>query len=255
MLFSIVTITYNHLSGLKSTAGSLKKQICDDYEWIIIDGASSDGTAAYLEEVSADITSEPDDGIYDAMNKGIERAQGEYVLFLNAGDTLADDQVLFKIKERLLQEKHTPDFIYGDALESNHAGKIFYKPARPVKRQVFGMITHHQSMFYRRDTVGDLRYDMFYQIAADYKFTSQFLKKAQGYLYIPAPLCCFEPGGVSQRQAKQARNEQYQIRAELSMASPLLNNAIYYIQTVMFMLKRGLPHIYWVSRSHRNINP
>ena len=83
-LLSIVTITYNNLEGLQKTAQSITAQTCDNYEWIIIDGNSDDGTVQFLETVKADISiSEPDHGIYDAMNKGLTQATGQYLSLIH----------------------------------------------------------------------------------------------------------------------------------------------------------------------------
>jgi glycosyltransferase len=95
--FAVVTIAYNDRAGLEATWQSLVAQSFDDWEWIVVDGASTDGTVEWLSSLSdhrVSWRSEPDDGIYPAMNKGIERASGDLVLFLNAGDRLADDGVL-----------------------------------------------------------------------------------------------------------------------------------------------------------------
>ncbi len=86
MLFSVITVTRNNLVGLRRTHESLRIQSCGDYEWIVVDGASDDGTADYLKKTGANWVSEPDRGIYDAMNKGIARAQGRWLIFMNAGD-------------------------------------------------------------------------------------------------------------------------------------------------------------------------
>src|SRR5690606_1825584 len=90
----LITVTKDNLFGLQVTAQSIQAQSEKDYEWIVIDGASTDGTQDYLQSAPAAWISETDRGIYDAMNKGIERATGRYVLFLNAGDMLSDPDIL-----------------------------------------------------------------------------------------------------------------------------------------------------------------
>src|SRR6476620_10717666 len=91
-LITVVTICYNNIAGLESTAHSLAQQEFRAFEWIVIDGASRDGTVEYLQSMQRDCTwiSESDRGIYDAMRKGLAIASGDYVLFLNAGDELVD---------------------------------------------------------------------------------------------------------------------------------------------------------------------
>ena len=110
---SIITINYNNLSGLKKTIESVKSQTFQDYEWIVIDGGSTDGSKELIEENKEYFSywvSEPDKGIYDAMNKGTILAQGEYCQFLNSGDYLIAPDTLAKIFNRPLQA----DVNYGD---------------------------------------------------------------------------------------------------------------------------------------------
>lgn len=247
MRFSIITITRNHLAGLQDTQKSLMGQSCTDYEWIVIDGASTDGTADFLGTLRTGPVlprwiSEPDCGIYDAMNKGLERASGDYILFLNAGDTFAAADVLDTVSAL------EADFIYGDSREGAH-----YKRARPQTYAVAGMFTHHQAMFYKRALIKNLRFDRRYKIAADYKFTLEFLKRAKTVLYWPGPVCCFAPGGVSQVQARAGRREQFCIRRDLNACPALMNIAILQAQCALMALRRGFPGLYWwLKRAHNS---
>ena len=239
-LFSVITVTKNHLSGLKHTCASLKLQTCTDLEWIVIDGASADGTVDFLRAQTLPYlhwVSEIDGGIYEAMNKGIERAAGDYLLFLNAGDTLADAHVFEHIAELT---KGQPDFIYGDSFEGSH-----YKRARGVSTILTGMFTHHQAMFYRRDALGLMRYHTPYRIAADYDLTLRFLTPEKNVTYFPTPVCIFEQGGISQRAATQGRKEQYRSRRKNGACSTCLNVAIYCAQSFLYLLRKYVPHIYW----------
>ena len=235
--FTIITMTLNNLDGLIRTAHSIRAQKPCHYEWIVIDGGSEDGTASYLQSKDIMHISEPDQGIYDAMNKGIERASGEYLLFLNAGDTLAADDVLKAIEEQTQRTK--PDFIYGDAIEGGQ-----YKPARSHKQIDWGLFTHHQAMFYKRETLADLRYNTNYKIAADYALTRQFLSRAADVYHHPHAVCVFEPGGVSQQNAAQGRNEQFQIRKEQGVRV-VKNTLIYIGQMFIWMVRGTCPGLYW----------
>lgn len=242
--FSIITVTRDHLDGLKQTDLSLTQEDHSLYEWIVIDGASTDGSPEYLKTTDAQWISEPDHGIYDAMNKGLVRATGEYVLFLNAGDTLALPRTLETLATLLAARPAQPDLIYGDAFEDG-----LIKPARPYLDIPQGLFTHHQAIFYRRTAIGDLRYDQTYHIAADYKFTAQFLRHATDVLYWPRPLCRFETGGLSQRQAFKGRMQQSLIRRELGMTLPLEELLIVSKQTLAFTLRRMAPQLYWRLRA------
>lgn len=238
--FSIITVTRNNICGLRKTRRSLQAQRFEDYEWIVIDGASTDGTAAWLRETDAAWVSEPDNGIYDAMNKGIARARGKYLIFMNAGDECAGPACLEKIAEYA-----DADFIYCDALEAGH-----YKKARPHEKINYGMFTHHQAMIYRRELMEKLRYDTNYTIAADYKFTLQFLRKARNISYAPFPFCVFEQGGASQREAAKGRNEQFRIRQELGTCGWFRNAGIYALQTAALAIRYLMPGVYWFAKRH-----
>lgn len=240
--FSIISVALNNRGGLEQTWASVLAQSCMDYEWIAVDGGSTDGTKEFLKNFVH--VSEPDRGIFDAMNKGIERANGEYILFLNAGDVLAAAGTLQRIYDSVVGQNARPDFIYGDAIEGG-----FYKRARaPGKR---GMFTHHQSMIYARQKIGAMRYDLNYKIAGDYDFTQRFLNHAKNVLYCSFAFCIFETGGVSQTQAARGRKEEFMIRRQTGMNS-FKNGAIYVQQTLAWNLRRLMPGLYWRIKSSGN---
>jgi putative colanic acid biosynthesis glycosyltransferase len=216
-LFSIITITKNNADGFAITRASVQAQTLLDYEWIVIDG---------------DI--EPDEGIYDAMNKGIQRACGGYLIFMNAGDVFADVHVLTRIAPLL----NDADFAYGDALESGH-----YKPAHHNIAR--GMVTHHQAMIFKRSA---RLYDLNYTIAADYKYTAQAIREAKNIVYLPFAVCIFEVGGVSQRRTRLGRQEQNAIRHEMGIKAPFTG----VVQALSQFLKNTAPRLYWAVRSFRH---
>lgn len=235
-LFSVITVTRNNLSGLKKTHKSILCQTCEEYEWIVIDGASDDGTPDFLRTKNASWISELDHGIYDAMNKGIERANGQYLIFMNAGDCFATCGTLALIQKQALRG---PDFIYGDALEDKN-----YKKARTHLKINRGMITHHQSMIYKAPLTS---YDTQYQIAADYDLTRRFVMGSPHITYIPQPLCLFETGGISQQNVTQGRKEQFKIRQSHGVAT-LENMMIYGAQTALYQVRRFAPKLYWLMK-------
>lgn len=269
--FSIVTVARDSLAGLRHTMESLARQSCRDFEWIVVDGASQDGTVAFLESFrfgtppsgerenermragrgekhpSFSWTSEPDSGIYDAMNKGIARARGRYTIFMNAGDRFAGPEVLARLESALRAQPQPPDFLYGDALE-DHDGAAVLKPARSHIPLARGMFTHHQAMLYRTEILKTLRYDPQYDIAADYDLTCRFLRAAPHALYIPHPLCFFEAGGVSQRRTARGRAQQYHIRRTLRLCGAAENALIYFMQSSALFLRRLAPGLYWRLR-------
>jgi len=192
--FSIITITKNDADGLIKTKQSIEYQTYKNYEWVLIDG-----------------NKEPDNGIYDAMNKGIERSKGEFLIFMNGGDEFASHTSLELISS------YQADFMYGDSIENNRIKKSKHHLCLPK-----GMITHHQSMVYRREVVGRLRYDERYPIAADYKFTLNYLEKCRSFVKIDRALSVFAIGGISQKHAKQGRIEQMDIRRTMNLRNGLI---------------------------------
>ena len=170
MLLSIITITYNNLSGLQRTIASVQQQTFSDYEQIVIDGASTDGTPDYLKTTKVRYVSEQDKGIYDAQNKGIALAKGDYCFFLNAGDTFCSPTVL----ERMfcdLPSPH-PDILYGNELVTNANGKVVETAKgipNPSFVDLYNSCMKHQATFIHRvlfEQYGD--YDTSLRICADF---------------------------------------------------------------------------------------
>lgn len=244
--FSIITVTKENATGLKLTAKSLAVQLqFDNYEWIVIDGASTDKTAEIMAEYGNDKTifiSESDEGIYDAMNKGIALAKGRYLWFMNAGDCLPDAYTLRDVAKEI-KYNLAPDFVYGDARENGHIKKSHH-----LGRYAWGQITHHQAMLYRRDMVTDLRYETQYPIAADYAFTLEVISKAKRPTYIPRILCDFQSGGISEIKAIEGRWENYYIRRDLLGMNPVTNKMIFWMNGFTHFVKTRLPFVYWLRR-------
>lgn len=230
--FSIVTVTKNNLQGLQKTGASILAQTCGDYEWLIIDGGSTDGTLDYFTPA----ISEDDKGIYDAMNKGIELVSGQYVLFLNAGDELDASDTLCTLSGL------DSDFIYGDAIEESHIKKARHDITA-------GMITHHQAMLYRRDVIGALRFDTTLTIAADYDFTWRFIQTCRNTHYYPKAICRFESGGLSQKRAACGRAQQLIIRRAMGV-SLFRRWGIYTRQMIAQTVRSMFPSFFWRVRSY-----
>ena len=158
---SIITVCYNNREGLRDTAESVKKQTFKDYEFIVIDGGSTDGSAELLKEYASIITygvSEKDDGIYNAMNKGIAKACGEYCLFLNSGDWLATDKVLERVFNK---EFDDADFLYGDIVKVNGRKKrVIRYPDKLTLYDFYKVaaVIHHQATFIKRSLFGKFGY-------------------------------------------------------------------------------------------------
>lgn len=242
-----MTITRNNAAGLKKTRESIEVQNFTDFEWIIIDGASTDGSFEILQSSNATWISEPDTGIYNAMNKGLARSQGQYILFLNAGDRLAAKDTLQNLTALINHE----DFIYGDALEDQN-GHLHPKPARKSAHLKFGMFTHHQAMLYNRKALQNINYNETYKIAGDYDLTARLLQKTGKTLYAPFPICIFESGGISQTKAILGRREQYKVRKNLKLCGPITNTLIFIAQTLIWNFRQLCPRLYWLLKSSGN---
>ena len=181
-LFSIITVTWNAAEMIGPTLQSVQRQTFSDYEMLIIDGASSDDTLNIVNAASIAslrVFSEPDKGLYDAMNKGIARARGRYIIFLNAGDAFADDTVLARLA---LFKSDNPGVIYGQTQLVNAQRRVVGKRHLTAPRHLTaasflnGMLVCHQAFVARRDLVPE--YDLRYRLSADYDWCIKVLKRS-----------------------------------------------------------------------------
>ncbi len=180
-LFSIITVTYNAANTVGITVESVRNQTFDDFEHLIIDGASSDNTIQIARN-SGDqrlvIHSETDKGLYDAMNKGLDMARGQYVLFLNAGDTFHSPQTLEHYAEGAEREA---DIIYADTVlvdsERNVIGPRHLSAPKVLTRASFsqGMLICHQAFMVRRTLAP--KYNLGYRFSADYDWTIRCIER------------------------------------------------------------------------------
>lgn len=244
-LLSIVTVCRNHRDGLARTHASLAAQRWRGFEWLVQDGGSTDGgldLLAGLADPAPLLESGPDDGIYDAMNRGLARATGDYVLFLNAGDAIAEAGTLSRLAVAL-RDAPPPDLLYGDAYEKGEGGWQ-RKRARETKWLWYGMICHHPAILYRRAVLAGLTYDRRYRVAADYAFTLEALGRARTVRRLAVPICRVEPAGLSAREAARGRREQARIRRALLGQSWLESEAVALLQRGALGLRTGLPGLY-----------
>lgn len=149
--YSIITINYNNRKGLSDTISSVLSQDYKDFEYIIIDGGSQDGSKDEINKVKKDLSyycSEPDGGIYPAMNKGIDKAKGEYILFLNSGDTLHNKNVLQEMRNQM--NDHL-DIVSGYAVLPN--GNFLNHHEKNVLMMLMHSTFSHQATFIKKETV------------------------------------------------------------------------------------------------------
>ncbi len=198
MHFSIITINYNNCVGLRHTIDSVVNQAYDDYEYIIIDGASTDGSVDVIKEFETKITfwiSEIDRGIYHAMNKGVSQAHGDYCLFLNSGDVFCNSSVLEKVST-LINEA---DIIVGNVLSKDGNRTLFVPPSREISLYyLYSGTIPHQSSFIRLELQKKYPYDENLKIVSDWKFFLQSVVLDNCSIkYIEENISFFDLEGIS----------------------------------------------------------
>lgn len=218
--FNIVTINWNNLPGLVATYKSLNEQAYKNYRWIVIDGASKDGSLDWLESLNnekAEITSQPDKGIYDAMNKGLLKALESpgYTLFLNSGDTFANTEVLEQVSAAIQSSSKKPLFVYGDFFIKLPSGKLNYKAAKAISKLKLGLPASHQTMYFANDGLRHVTFRTKYKLSADYCMLIEFLKNSdlsKDVIKLKTPLCIFDTTGASNTRRFEAIKEDMDIR-------------------------------------------
>lgn len=192
---SIVTITYNNFNGLKKTAESVARQTSNDFEWIVVDGGSRDGTVEFLRQfkrVPDTLISERDNGVYDAMNKGVNQAKGEYCICMNAGDAFRDAHTL----EQAFAHGFSADVVYGNWVRKYRNGREMMCYAPPELPPFFffmpGCNICQQAMFVRTRVLQASNFDTQFKIYADWAKWRQLMADGCSFQYIPLVVCDFE---------------------------------------------------------------
>ena len=215
-LITIVTICYNASSVIRPTLDSLNRQTFRDFEHLVIDGASKDNTVELVRNTCPDsiIKSEPDKGLYDAMNKGLRAARGKYILFLNAGDSFHAPDTLQRYADA------TPDgadIIYGDTNIVNFE-RQFIKPRHlsvpgrlTFRSFANGMLVCHQAFMVRRDLAPE--YDIQYRFSADYEWTLRCLRNSDPdhNVNLHTVTIDYLSDGLTDKNHRASLNERYRI--------------------------------------------
>lgn len=204
---SIVTVCYNAGKGLQRTLEAILGQSYSNKEIIVVDGGSTDGSLDSINTWPIDyLVSEPDKGIYDAMNKGLTLATGDYVWFMNAGDLPADSDVL---SELISAAPFLPDVIYGNTQTVYPDGRVkeMVFPPVPLKQRYFAadMVVNHQSVLVK--TAICPKFDTQYKIIGDQKWLYELCKRDMNQCYVNRVVCRYELGGVSGTSYKCLNNE------------------------------------------------
>lgn len=217
-IFSIITITYNASRWVEQTLLNVLSQSYPHIEYIVIDGGSTDGTMEIIKRYESGLAywiSEPDKGIYDAMNKGLQRASGDYVWFVNAGDTLYTSDTVQRVASLVQKRKRWPDILYGETNIVDEEGcSLGLRRLRAPKKLSWkkfrmGMLVCHQSFVPRRTLVPS--YDLQYRYSADYDWCIRCMKQAKTLYNTRLTLSNFLDGGTTTAQRKASLQERYAI--------------------------------------------
>lgn len=234
VVFSIITCTYNAESVLQRTLDSVLEQTYSHVEHIIVDGASTDATLdmveAYKQKSDAEdwchevrVKSEPDRGLYDAMNKGIQRATGQYVLFLNAGDTFPSADTLELVAESVGEGEEPPAVLYGDTDVVDDEGRFLrHRRLSPPRRLTWrsfmkGMLVCHQAFYARTDLAKATPYDLHYRFSADVDWCIRIMRLARRRRLpmrnVGAVVVNFLDGGMTTTNHRASLKERFHVMA------------------------------------------
>lgn len=216
-LFSIITVTYNAAQTVGRTLASIAAQTFADYECIVVDGASTDNTvdiikASNIKQLS--FSSKPDSGIYDAMNKGLGRALGDYVIFLNAGDAFHSPDTL-RLLAKAVKDNDFPGVVYGQTniVDANGAyiGERHLRAPQTLTLNSFkdGMVVCHQAFVALRKITGP--FDLKYRFSADVDWCIRCLQHSKRNVYVDEVIIDYLNEGATTRNRFKSLRERYRI--------------------------------------------
>lgn len=232
---TVVTVCYNAVDTIEKTILSVISQMYPNIEYIIIDGASTDGTVDIINQYRDKITyfvSESDKGIYDAMNKGIKAATGDWINFMNAGDTFYDSEVVTKVVKELDKDA---DVAFGDvAYEID--GVLYRERAKPFYEHLplhHSMGFNHQSTFVKTEVAKKLKFDLNYRLASDYNMIITFYRNNGVFQQLhDIIVALYDIDGVS------AKNRRLHLYETMMVDNPV--SCFNYISSYMIYLKDKL---------------
>jgi len=215
MRISVITVSYNAADVIGRTMRSIMSQTYEDMEYIIVDGASTDGTDAVISSCESGIdkwVSEPDSGIYEAMNKGVRMSTGDFCIFMNAGDMFVDDTVLEKVAP-MLDSRYS--IIMGNQIILSHEGRFLsydrhWDTFR--KDKLFYDSIYHQASFIRRSDMISHPYDEKLRMVSDWKLALDLIGlHPEMYHGVDVDVCLFFKDGITQRQHEHGLSEREQV--------------------------------------------
>lgn len=228
-LITIITVCFNAISSIEKTILSVINQTYPNIEYIIIDGSSTDGTIDVIKKYDDKITywiSEPDKGIYDAMNKGIDLAKGEWINFMNCGDTFYSKFIIENLIKRINSDS---DIIYGDTSIQTAIGKYIKSASIVSERNYMPFV--HQSSFVKTFILKNEMFDTNFKICADRNFFYQSFKKKFKFQYVKLVISNFEA------EASFSSNNLIKLEREKGIIEGKTNNITWQIAFFIFTLK------------------
>lgn len=218
-LFSIITVTFNAAHCLKATLDSVASQSCGDYEYLVMDGGSTDCTLDMVAEAGIKnvvVDSRSDLGIYDAMNRGMGMASGKYFIFMNAGDTFFDKDTLAHYA-RAIERNSMPGIVYGQTMlvdstpQRNIIGPRHYTAPRELTLESFsrGMLVCHQAMAVLRSIAPV--YSLKYKYSADYEWVIRCLQHSRKNVYLDRTVALYLKEGTTTRHHRASLKERFEI--------------------------------------------
>lgn len=238
---TVITVVYNSEKLIENTIKSVVNQTFKDFEYLIVDGLSKDNTLQIINKYKDRITlvSEKDNGLYDAMNKAIKMASGEYIVFINSGDKFASNNVLKEIFEN--PESQNADVIYGDTniidANDNIIHNRRHRPPKQLNKNSFkkGMLVCHQSFVAKKEICP--LYDLNYKYSADFDWCIKILKKSQKNFNFNAPISNFLEGGQTRKTIVPGLKERFRIMVKhFGFFSALFNNIILGVKFFFFVI-------------------
>ena len=248
-LVTVITVSFNAGKVIEKTILSVISQTYLNIEYIIIDGASTDATVDVIKKYEDKINcwiSEPDKGIYNAMNKGLRIARGEWVNFMNAGDMFANEHVIsnvFSINKNLENMK----VLYGDVIIET-VKRTFVEKVKKVDNLSYCMVFCHQSTFVSLNNKKEVYFDEEYKIAADFAlFNKLFLKYGvSSFFYLPFPISIYDADGISSNALLLLSKELLLIRSFRKDIRWYADYLKYFLKKIVYNNKYGLAFVKWL---------
>lgn len=236
---SVITVTRNCAPLLKRTIDNVTAQDYPQLEYVIIDGASEDNSIDTIRNSSgiSNWISEPDKGIYDAMNKGARIATGEWILFMNAGDTFATPDTVRKLMEQAATHLEA-DVIYGDVIRCGSEGNDSIKAASDVLKG-HRLAFCHQSVMCRRRLLLDTPFDISHRYSADFKFFKILAKNGKVFRHVNFPVARFDTTGISTRNRAKGLADNMKVVREVDGIAGGLPSILHLLPTYIISRLKG----------------